>query len=90
MSRTVSLLNVDISVLIVESNSDFVEETTLEMSLLRSDVSVLNDENVREERSLISEEVVALCILLFSRDNSLEVYDDKSLISLAKATALHH
>ena len=42
---------------------------------------MLSVENVREERSLISEEVDALNSLI-SRDNSLDVYDDKSLISL--------
>ena len=42
---------------------------------------MLSEENVKDERSLISEEVVALCSAI-SRDNSLEVYDDKSLISL--------
>ena len=42
---------------------------------------MLRVENVKEERSLISEEVDALNSLI-SRDNSLEVYDDKSLISL--------
>ena len=42
---------------------------------------MLSVENVREERSDISVEVVALCSAI-SRDNSLEVYDDKSLISL--------
>ena len=42
---------------------------------------MLNEENVREDKSDISVEVVALCSAI-SRDNSLEVYDDKSLISL--------
>ena len=42
---------------------------------------MLSEENVSEERSLISEEVATLNSLI-SRDNSLEVYDDKSLISL--------
>ena len=42
---------------------------------------MLSVENVKEERSDISVEVVALCSAI-SRDNSLEVYDDKSLISL--------
>ena len=60
------------SVLIVESNSDFVEDTSLEVSLLKSDISVLNDENVSDDKSDISEEVVALCSAI-SRDNSLEV-----------------
>ena len=36
------------SVLIVDSNSDFVDETSLEVSLLKSDISVLNDEKVNE------------------------------------------
>ena len=60
------------SVLIVDSNSDFVEDTSLEVSLLKSDISVLNDENVSDDKSDISEEVVALCSAI-SRDNSLEV-----------------
>ena len=42
---------------------------------------MLRVENVNEERSIISEEVVALNSFI-SRDNSLEVYDDKSVISL--------
>ena len=42
---------------------------------------MLSEENVSEERSVISEEVDWLNSLI-SRDNSLEVYDDKSLISL--------
>ena len=60
------------SVLIVESNSDFVEDTSLEVSLLKSDISVLSDENVSDDKSDISAEVVALCSAI-SRDNSLEV-----------------
>ena len=60
------------SVLIVDSNSDFVDETSLEVSLLKSDISVLNDEKVNEERSVISAEVDELNSLI-SRDNSLEV-----------------
>ena len=72
MSRKVSLLNVDMSVLIVESNSDFVDETSREVSLDKSDISVLNVENVNDDKSDISEEVVALCSAI-SRDNSLEV-----------------
>ena len=72
MSRTVSLLNVDMSVLIVESNSDLVDDTSLEVSLDKSLISVLNVEKVNEERSLISTEVVELCSAI-SRDNSLEV-----------------
>ena len=60
------------SVLIVDSNSDFVDETSLEVSLLKSDISVLNDEKVNEERSVISVEVDELNSLI-SRDNSLEV-----------------
>ena len=60
------------SVLIVDSNSDFVEDTSLEVSLLKSEISVLNDENVSDDKSDISEEVVALCSAI-SRDNSLEV-----------------
>ena len=42
---------------------------------------MLSEENVSEERSVISVEVDALNSPI-SRDNSLEVYDDKSLISL--------
>ena len=42
---------------------------------------MLNVEKVREERSDISTEVVELCSAI-SRDNSLDVYDDKSAISL--------
>ena len=48
---TVSLLKVDISVLIVESNSDFVDETSREVSLDKSDISVLSVENVNEDKS---------------------------------------
>ena len=60
------------SVLIVESNSDFVYETSREVSLDKSEISVLNVENVNDDKSDISEEVVALCSAI-SRDNSLEV-----------------
>ena len=60
------------SVLIVDSNSDLVDDISLEVSLLKSDISVLNDENVSDDKSDISEEVVALCSAI-SRDNSLEV-----------------
>jgi hypothetical protein len=42
---------------------------------------VLSVENVTDDKSDISEEVDALSSAI-SRDNSLEVYDDKSLISL--------
>ena len=42
---------------------------------------MLKLENVSEERSVISTEVVVLCSAI-SLDNSLEVYDDKSVISL--------
>ena len=45
------------SVLIVDSNSDFVDETSREVSLLKSDISVLSVKKVNEERSDISEEV---------------------------------
>ena len=60
------------SVLIVDNNSDFVDETSREVSLDKSLISVLKDENVNEERSVISEEVDELNSLI-SRDNSLEV-----------------
>ena len=60
------------SVLIVESNSDLVDDTSLEVSLDKSLISVLNVEKVNEERSLISTEVVELCSAI-SLDNSLEV-----------------
>ena len=42
---------------------------------------MLSEENVREDKSAISEEVNVLNSVI-SRDNSLEVYEDKSLISL--------
>ena len=67
--------------LIVDSNSDFVDDISRDVSLLRSEISVLSDEKVREDKSDISTEVVELCSAI-SRDNSLDVYDDKSVISL--------
>ena len=67
--------------LIVYSNSDFVDDISRYVSLLRSEISVLSDEKVREDKSDISTEVVELCSAI-SRDNSLDVYDDKSVISL--------
>ena len=60
------------SVLIVESNSDLVDDTSLEVSLDKSLISVLNVKKVNEDRSLISTEVVELCSAI-SLDNSLEV-----------------
>ena len=67
--------------LIVDSNSDFVDDISRDVSLLRSEISVLSDEKVREDKSDISTEVVELCSAI-SLDNSLDVYDDKSVISL--------
>ena len=64
----------------LEAN-DWTTLISREVSLDKSDISVLSEENVNEERSVISEEVDALNSLI-SRDNSLDVYDDKSLISL--------
>ena len=60
------------SVLIVDNNSDFVDEISREVSLLISLISVLKVKNVSEDKSDISEEVDALNSLI-SRDNSLEV-----------------
>ena len=60
------------SVLIVVSNSDFVDETSLDVSLDKSDISVLSEENVSDDKSDISEEVDRLNSLI-SLDNSLEV-----------------
>ena len=51
-----------------------------DVSLLRSLISVLSVEKVSAERSDMSD-VVDDVRSLISRDNSLEVYDDKSLIS---------
>ena len=58
--------------LIVDSNSDFVDDTSLEVSLDKSDISVLSEENVSDDKSDISTEVVELCSAI-SRDNSLDV-----------------
>ena len=52
----------------------------MDVSLDKSDISVLKVRNVNEERSLISADV-SLLISDISLDNSLEVYDDRSLIS---------
>ena len=53
----------------------------MDVSLLRSLISVLNVLNVTLLKSLIST-VVSLLNSLISRDNSVEVYPDKSPISL--------
>ena len=60
------------SVLIVDSNSDLVDDNSLEVSLLKSDISVLSVKNVSDDKSEISEDVDTLNSLI-SRDNSLEV-----------------
>ena len=74
------LISVEI-VVMLEANSDFVDEISRDVSLLRSLISVLSVEKVSAERSDMSA-VVDEVKSLISRDNSLDVYDDKSLISL--------
>ena len=61
-----------IPVEIVETNSDFVEEISRDVSLLRSDISVLSVVKVSAERSDMST-VVDDVRSLISRDNSLDV-----------------
>ena len=77
MSRIVDELKSEISLDV----NDLTVLISRVVSLLRSAISVLNVKKVSEERSDMSR-VVAELRSLISRDNSLEVYDDKSLISL--------
>ena len=58
--------------LIVDSNSDLVDDISLEVSLDKSEISVLSVKNVSDDKSEISEDVDTLNSLI-SRDNSLEV-----------------
>jgi len=58
-------------VLIVETNSDFVDDISRDVSLLRSEISVLKVEKVIEDKSSISIEVASRSSDI-SRNNSLE------------------
>ena len=64
----------------VVDSSALVTLISTDVSLDKSDISVLKVRNVNEERSLISTDV-SLLISDISLESSLEVYDDKSLIS---------
>ena len=65
------LISVEI-VVMLETNSDFVDEISRDVSLLRSDISVLSVVKVSAERSDMSA-VVDEVKSLISRDNSLDV-----------------
>jgi len=63
----------------VEDKNDFVADISIDVSLLKSLISVLNVWNVSDDKSSNSLPFSALSSLT-SRDNSLDVYPDKSVI----------
>ena len=65
--------------MVVESSA-LVALISTDVSLDKSEISVLKVRKVSEERSLISADV-SLLISLISLESSLEVYDDRSEIS---------
>ena len=81
ISRDNSLDVYDDKSLISLEVNDCTTLISREVSLLRSEISVLKVEKVKEDKSSNSLPFSSL-IVLISRFNSLEVYDDKSVISL--------
>ena len=80
ISRDNSLEVYDDKSVISEEVSDWTDEISREVSLLRSLISVLKVWNVSEERSSNSLPFSSRSVLI-SLLSSLEVYDDKSVIS---------